>query len=424
MLKKNTKVGILGGGLTGLTISANLRLANEVLEKESECGGLCRSYKAKGFTFDFGGSHIIYSRNARVLEYIKRLLGANCHKKKKVQKIYFAGSLVNYPFENNLPELWRGKDEEDFDPSCSYAKTYYARPRNLKEWLCNMFGREVAERYLIPYNRKIWKYPLERMEFRWAETRLPNPLQKNSLAASYFYYPLRGGIQTLIDSLKHKTRGRVETRFRIKKIIRNSDKWIVSDGQKEKIFDILVSTIPIFDLIACIDKVPATVKAALQGLKYNSLVTVIIGTQQKKTPDFITVYFPQKEFLFHRLAFPGAYSHHNVPRDKFAIIAEITASAGNGLSRLSDRQILRKVVADLQGLGIIDKHKICYQKVKRIKYAYVIPDKNHRNNIKLIKDFVKEYGIWLCGRFAEFEYLNMDACMERALRVADKLNRT
>jgi protoporphyrinogen oxidase len=39
------KIGILGGGLTGLTIASNLKRKSEVLEKNSECGGLCRSFQ-------------------------------------------------------------------------------------------------------------------------------------------------------------------------------------------------------------------------------------------------------------------------------------------------------------------------------------------------------------------------------------------
>jgi protoporphyrinogen oxidase len=50
------KIGILGGGLTGLTIAANLKNRDfELFEKEKECGGLCRSFQQEGLTFDYGG---------------------------------------------------------------------------------------------------------------------------------------------------------------------------------------------------------------------------------------------------------------------------------------------------------------------------------------------------------------------------------
>ncbi|HON40057.1 MAG TPA: NAD(P)-binding protein, partial [Methanoculleus sp.] len=60
------KSAILGGGLTGMTLA---RLLHErggrviVLEGNDKVGGLCRSRTEAGFTFDIGGSHIIFSRD-------------------------------------------------------------------------------------------------------------------------------------------------------------------------------------------------------------------------------------------------------------------------------------------------------------------------------------------------------------------------
>jgi len=433
VLKKNTKVGILGGGLTGLTISANLKLANEVLEKENVCGGLCRSYQAKGFTFDFCGSHIIYSKNISALYYILKILASNYSRQKIANKIYFKERYINYPFENSLSEL-----EEKDNAAClySYLRNDSPQPGNFKEWLYSIFGKGIAERYLIPYNQKIWKYPLEKMDFRWAEKRVPLPYQQNGHKAAKFmskrrnaheanfYYPLQGGIQALIDSLKKKTRGSIETDFEVKKIEKKKNKWIISDGQKEKVFDVLVSTMPIFDLISCLDKVAPSIKRALRDLRYNSLITVMIGTRQRKTSNFLAAYFPQKKFLFHRLSFPQAFSRNNVSEGEFSVLAEITASFKGKLYRMKDREIVDKVVNDLHRIEIIDKHKISHCRIARTQYAYVIYDKNYRKNITMIRDFVKNLGIELCGRFAEFEYLNMDACVEKALRAAERLNKS
>ena len=51
----------------------------------------------------------------------------------------------------------------------------------------------------------------------------------------------------------------------------------------------------------------------------------------------------------------------------------------------------------------------------RSKYAYVIYDLDYQSNIRTVREYIKSLGIHLCGRFAEVEYLNMDACVERAL---------
>jgi protoporphyrinogen oxidase len=60
--------------------------------------------------------------------------------------------------------------------------------------------------------------------------------------------------------------------------------------------------------------------------------------------------------------------------------------------------------------------------VVRSKYAYVIYDKDYLKNVGIVKNYLEKLGIILCGRFAEFEYLNMDACIQRGRSLAEKIN--
>ena len=59
----------------------------------------------------------------------------------------------------------------------------------------------------------------------------------------------------------------------------------------------------------------------------------------------------------------------------------------------------------------------------RTKYGYVVQDDNYRRHLKQAKDYFERIGIALCGRVAEFEYINMDVCIERARKLAQALNR-
>jgi protoporphyrinogen oxidase len=61
--------------------------------------------------------------------------------------------------------------------------------------------------------------------------------------------------------------------------------------------------------------------------------------------------------------------------------------------------------------------------VFRAKYGYVVQDFNYRRHLEKVKSYFQSLGIALCGRNAEFEYLNMDQCIERGFRVAADLNR-
>ena len=44
-----------------------------------------------------------------------------------------------------------------------------------------------------------------------------------------------------------------------------------------------------------------------------------------------------------------------------------------------------------------------------------------RKIIAEIKNILKKYNIFLLGRFAEWEYYNMDICIEKSLELSKKL---
>lgn len=59
------KQPFLAGGLTGLTLGYLLNqkgIEFEILEKEHKCAGPMASLNQNGFTFDVGGSHIIFQK--------------------------------------------------------------------------------------------------------------------------------------------------------------------------------------------------------------------------------------------------------------------------------------------------------------------------------------------------------------------------
>jgi protoporphyrinogen oxidase len=431
------KMGILGGGITGLTIANFLRHDYEVLEKNNECGGLCRSIKDRGFTFDYG-PHVIYSGNKKNIDFILKLLNGNYEKIKRNNKIFLNGKYIKYPFENGLSEL--GK-EEAMRCLKDYVEQYFLReggeakkPKNFKDWIIYRFGKRIADIYMIPYNEKVWSTKAEKMAFDWAEERVPQPpimdVVKSAIGIEtegyliqlYYHYPKKGGIQAIIRALEKGARN-ITTNFGVKKIRKKGTKWLVSDSKKKEEFDKLVSTIPLPELIDMLEKVPEKVKTAAHRLRFNSLIFVMIGLDSGKPNDFSAIYFPEREIKCHRVGFPPYFSKNTVPRGKYAVEAEITATEGDDTWKMSDEKIIANIVNGLHQRKIIDKKKVCYKKVERYKYAYVVFGLEHNKNIRIVKDYLKKIGIEICGRFGEFEYLNMDKCIERAHAMAEKLNK-
>ncbi len=100
------RIGILGGGLSGITLQRFLDHQSEVLEKEDRVGGLCRTFEKNGFKYDIGG-HILFSKNRDILDFFKTVLEGNINYCKRNNKVFFKSRYMKYPFENGLSALDR-----------------------------------------------------------------------------------------------------------------------------------------------------------------------------------------------------------------------------------------------------------------------------------------------------------------------------
>jgi len=418
------KVGILGGGLAGVSLAYFLQEAGhaaEVLEKEAECGGLCRSFSKNGFSYDLGG-HIIFSKDKEILDLMIGMLGDNAKKHYRNNKIWYKGRYVKYPFENGLSALDK---KEILECVFSFIINRHPKPKNFKEWIYHTFGDGLADKYLIPYNEKIWNCKAETMGLEWVE-RVPKPpvmdVIKSALGIKTegythqlnFHYPVKGGIRSLIEAFTSKLKN-IENNYEIRSVRAGKDKWIVSNGNNEREYDKIISCIPIFDLARALENVPSEVKSAVEKLKYNSLSVIMLGIDKPKLSDKFAVYIPQKDLYFHRICFHSYMGDWYTPEGKSSVVAEITTNPGDGIHELSDKELVEHVSGGLDKEGFIDKKDVCESDVKRMKHGYVVHDLDYQKNTELFRDYFNSIGLPLCGRFAEFEYLNMDETIKHSM---------
>lgn len=421
-------IGILGGGLTGLSLAYFLEDGCEVLEKDDACGGLCRTVEKGGYSYDYGG-HIIFSRDGEVLDFMTGVLGENKKRYRRNNRIWFRGRLVKYPFENDLAAL---PPEDRYECLYHFLTRDYPEPSTLKEWCYYRFGRGIAERYLIPYNEKIWNRGAGELGLEWVDGRIPEPpledVVKSALGIEtegyrhqlFFYYPSRGGIGALVRAIEGGVE-RIEKEFTVRDVRRRNGKWIVSDGAREKRYDRLVSTIPLPRLLDALEGVPGEVREAAAGLRHNSLLCVMVAVRADRPSDAFAVYFPQKDLKFHRICFYDYFGESCVPPGCSSIVAEITANRGDGTYEMSDEELVDHVVSGLDREGFIRGDTVCETDVARREYAYVVNDLAYSRNCRVVREFVEGRGIVLCGRFSEWRYLNMDACIRHAMNSAAAL---
>jgi protoporphyrinogen oxidase len=239
----------------------------------------------------------------------------------------------------------------------------------------------------------------------------------------YFYYPKRGGIQSLIQSLA-KSIPRIKTSFRVKSILKNKDIWSVSDGRSAFQGRQLISTIPPMDLIASLEGVPYDVKKRVDQLKYNSLILVMAAVKHEGLLKRAALYIPDPKILPHRVCFMKYFSSSNAPAGASHLIAEITVPPSSACLTTSPDLLIDRVISDIRDLCEFSANDVIVTDIKIIKYAYVIYDSRYIKNMQLIYDFLKSVGIHHLGRFGSFKYLNMDQCVEEAKRLVQSLTRT
>ncbi len=434
----NVKSAILGGGLTGVTLARLLQdLGDEVtvLEREERIGGLCRSKTEAGFTFDIGGSHIMFSRDADVLSFMLSTLAGNTDHRRRNTRILYKGRYIKYPFENGLYQL---PAEDRFFCINEFIKNLIAvekgeipPPANFAEWITHTFGRGIAECYMIPYNEKIWNYPADRMSHHWVEGRVPRPPVEDIIKSAIgietegyahqatFSYPVKGGIEALVRGIAEPVLHAIRTGFSVTSIREEDGGFAVSDGRETIHADRLISTIPLQNLLPCLLDVPEEVQTACDSLRYNSLCSVFIGLAGE-VPDISWLYVPDEATgLFNRVSFPSNYSTEVTPPGHSSILAEITYNDGDAISRMTDADIIEHTVASLITADLIpSRDRIVHTDIERVRFAYVVYDIDYQKNIAIVREFCRECGIDLVGRFSQFEYLNMDGCIRNAIRFA------
>jgi protoporphyrinogen oxidase len=426
------EVGILGGGISGIALAAHLDENVEILEKSSRTGGLCSTIVENGFTFDAAGPHIMFSKNKDVLNLMISVLGDNVHQNRRENRIYFKGKLVKYPFENDLSSLPK---EDNFDCILGYLQNPHVgeTPQNLAHWSYITFGEGISDKYFIPYNRKIWNYDPEKIGLEFV-SRIPKPPMEDVLKSSigiptegylhqlYYSYPTHGGFEAIVKAFEEKVKGPIRTNWPVASVERDGDGWrVVSESGEERWFRTLVNTIPIHELLKIWRDAPQAAHDAAARLRYNSLVNIMIGSKSDPGHNYTALYVPDPEIIFHRLSFPKAFGEQCVPPGGSSIMAEITTNEGDGIWEMSDEALIERALSDTSRIGFLDRDSVVYTKVVRFTYGYPVYDLEYRRNVTAMRDAVGATGLKLLGRFAQFDYINSDVCVERALALAAEL---
>ncbi len=432
-----SNLSILGGGWAGLlvaqkAINNNIRDISIVeASNNKENGGLLKSELIKGFTVDCGGPHLLFSRNKQIVNEILGILKTNYLQKERNNYVYYNNQYIPYPFENGiykLPPDARAKFINGIiDRMIFMAKNQDWRPKTFLEWITGFFGDYMADEYLIPYNNKIWKRPLDKLAADWVFTpgRMPFPVLEDMVKAAagisnvgykeqaYFFYPIHGGIyslyRALYDSIIERGVNYVSDETVTDVEIKNNGIFHINGKITAKK---LISTIPMPELLLSIDR--NTYENLSSKFDYNSVVVVAVGIN-KSTPNQTTVYVPDEGIIFHRYTWMSSMAP---PKDgkKSNLIAEVTIPKGE---IYNEDRLIKEVVDGLLKIGVIEEEgQILFTKAWFNKYGYPIYDLTHNDTRNEAIDILDNIGIKTVGRWGSWHYWNTDMVYKAVMDLA------
>ena len=297
-----------------------------------------------------------------------------------------------------------------------------------------MFGKGIAEHFMIPYCKKFWGLDARELTTEWVNVRHPRPSTEEVIEGSLreqtkgfginaiYRYPKKGGFGFLGKRLADKCKDSIKvgmeaTRIDVlKKEIEFNHNEVVS-------YDNILSSLPLPELIKIIPDAPHEVREAVSRLKTNSIFVVNIGVNRAKITDKNWIYYLEKEFSFIRVSFPFNQSDNVAPSGTSSISAEIAYGHGNSLPTSKDK-MEDYVVHELIEANVIEaSDEIIYLDSIDIKYGYVIFDKERKPAVKIIHDYLKSLDIVPFGRYGVWAYLWSDEAMLSGKKVAEKYSK-
>ena len=424
------KVAIIGSGISGATCAKFLHQKNvEVVtyEKDEVCGGLVHcSVEKDGVIFHQIGGHVFNSKNKQVLEWFWKHFDKEKEFKPALRNaaILLSNRFVSYPIENYIYQL----DDEvatlivkeilGIIKANKYLDSDSLPKSNLTfdQFLLQTFGKTLCDIYFFPYNKKIWQRELD-FPVSWLEGKLPMPdpegiistlvlrLKENKMVHSSFYYPKRNGSQFIIDRLLEGTK--IIKNHNINSISLHENMLSISDS----LYDAVIYTGDIRKLVDIVHPNLCSFESDeinyLSSLQCNTTSNMLCECDKN---EYSWVYLPSQDYLCHRIIMTGNFSHHNNGNIQSANRSTCTVE-------FTGIHTKEKMLNEISKLPF----NLSYISHNKPRHSYIIQDNQTRTRLNIIRSRLQKHNIFLCGRFAEWEYFNMDAAMESAFKVSNDL---
>lgn len=410
---------VIGAGISGLSY---LNFCDHddymIIDQDSEIGGYCKTIKKDGFTWDYSG-HFFHFRNKEIKDYLlTEMKGQEILDVQKFTQIFYKHNYVDFPFQKNIHQLPKS---EFIDCLYDLFNNSFDDETSFKKMLYTKFGKSIAEKFLIPYNEKLYACDLDDLDedamgrfFPYANKeeiiknfRKPDNFSYNT----HFTYP-RGGAIEYVNSLFRRIKSNKLSLNEKLLSIDIENKLAITNIRKIK-YDRLISSMPFTSLL---DITNTSYDKKIYS--WNKVLVFNLGFN-KKGADKINnwVYFPEKKYSFYRIG----YYDNIFGDDRLSLYVEL---GFDNNSVIDSQEYLSVVLEDLKKAKIIDDHKLISHAKIIMDPAYVHVNKNSEVDKIKLQAYLEKKSIYSIGRYGDWKYCSIEDNIIEAQELSNKLNKT
>jgi protoporphyrinogen oxidase len=392
------KVGILGGGMTGLATAHYLSRKGihvTVLEKDREIGGLSRSEEIMpGLQWD-RFYHVILSTDKELLEFVDEIGLA--------PDVQFRETLTGFYTDGKLHSMSNTKEFLNFEPLSLLDKLrlgvgilYTSRINNwkrlekiyVKNWLVRVFGRRNYEKMWDPLLRCKLGAAKDHASaaFIWASIKRYYDTRHTS-SKKELMGCVRGGYYSILNNVRDRLLENGSTILvdqgveKVEQSTNGTMRIEFSEGKPME-FDRVVATIPSPEITRICPGLPEVFKVQLEKVRYLSLICVTLVLRRPLTPFYVT-NLTDEGFPFTGLIEVTNVIPREVLGDKTLIYLPRYMPIDDPFYMKSDEQVfkiffrgLKSMFPDLSEEHIIAKlvHRERYvQPIHEVQYSEKVP---------------------------------------------------
>jgi protoporphyrinogen oxidase len=413
---------VIGAGVTGLGFANAIRDAAPgasvlVVEAEAEAGGYCRTVIDRGFVWDYSG-HFFHFRHADIEAWLRaRMVGQDVRTVVKRAVIRYAGRDIDFPFQKNIHEL----PQDEFvdclhDLYFAATRSHDGAPRSFLDMLNRRLGRSIVEKFLRPYNEKLYATDLDALDvdamgrfFPHADIAdiIANMKPRAGAAADYnatFTYPAGGAIEYVRALLHDLPPDTVALGERVVAIDRA--RRVATTTTREIAYRRIVSSAPLPALLAI-----AGVAHDPAAFTWNKVLVFNLGFDRKGPSGVHWMYFPDRARRFYRV---GWYDNI-LEADRMSLYVEIGAARDAVLDVDAE---LRRVLDDLAAERIVTDHQLVASHHVVLDPAYVHITQRSLADVARLRDALAADGIHSAGRYGRWTYCSIEDNLVEARELA------